>query len=103
MLVPRSTTFSGGNAGRRGMNDITVKRFGAYCAITERMWELALVSNGWVRLRPDAYAAEVAESDETEPACGTAIGRSSPRDSLEYLAVKLPGDRVSFTRAGTYE
>ena len=46
----------------RSMNDITAKRFGAYCAITGDDVGAALVRNGWARPRPDAYAAEVAEA-----------------------------------------
>jgi len=46
----------------RSMNNITAKRFGAYCAITGNDVGAALVRNGWARPRPDAYAAEVAEA-----------------------------------------
>jgi endonuclease YncB( thermonuclease family) len=46
----------------RSMNDITAKRFGAYCAITGDDVGAALVRNGWARPRSDAYAAEVAEA-----------------------------------------
>jgi len=46
----------------RSTNDITAKRFGAYCAITGDDVGAALVRNGWARPRSDAYAAEVAEA-----------------------------------------
>jgi endonuclease YncB( thermonuclease family) len=46
----------------RSVNDITAKRFGAYCAITGDDVGAALVRNGWARPRSDAYAAEVAEA-----------------------------------------
>jgi endonuclease YncB( thermonuclease family) len=44
------------------MNNITAKRFGAYCAIMGDDVGAALVRNGWARPRPDAYAGEVAEA-----------------------------------------